>query len=143
MADESIRYFTLEEANRTLSYVRPVVSDIVDAYRRWKDGVRRYEVIAANSRSDTGETGEQLALREEVEKIARQINVYLEELSSVGCVLKGFDDGLVDFYSRLEGRDIFLCWKLGEDDIAHWHELDAGVAGRQPLVPELAQGGSE
>ena len=75
MVDESIRYFTLEEANSTLTYVRPVVSDIVDSYGRWKDGVRRYEVIAAGSRGDAGETDEQLALREEVEKIARQINV--------------------------------------------------------------------
>ncbi len=99
MVDESIQYFTLEEANKTLPYVRPVASDIVDAY--------------------------------------------LEELSNVGCVFKGFDDGLVDFHSRIEGRDVFLCWRLGEEEITHWHELDAGFAGRQELVPELVQGGSE
>ncbi len=143
MVDESIQYFTLEEANKTLPYVRPVVSDIVDAYRRWKDGVRRYEVIAAGSRSDLGETDEQIELREEVDGVARQINAYLEELSNVGCVFKGFDDGLVDFHSRIEGRDVFLCWRLGEEEITHWHELDAGFAGRQELVPELVQGGSE
>ena len=143
MVDESIQYFTLEEANNTLPYVRPVVSDIVAVYRRWKDGVRRYEVMAASSRSDRGETDEQIELREEVEGFARQISAYLEELSNVGCVLKGFDDGLVDFRSRLEGRDILLCWRLGEEDITHWHELDAGFAGRQELVPELVQGGSE
>ena len=143
MVDESIQYFTLEEARKTLPYVRRVVSDIVAVYRRWKDGVRRYEVIAASSRSDRGESDEQIELREEVEGFARQISAYLEELSSVGCVLKGFDDGLVDFHSRLEGRDILLCWRLGEEDITHWHELDAGFAGRQELVPELVQGGSE
>ncbi|UCD23227.1 MAG: DUF2203 domain-containing protein [Gemmatimonadota bacterium] len=143
MVDESIQYFTLEEANKTLPYVRPIVSDIVEAYCKWKDGVRRYEVIAASSRGDSGETDEQVELREEVEQIAREINAYLEELATVGCVFKGFDDGLVDFHSRLEGRDIFLCWKLGEDEITHWHELDAGAAGRQELVPELVQGRSE
>jgi len=143
MVDESIQYFTLEEARKTLPYVRPVVSDIVAVYRRRKDCVRRYEVIAASSRGDRGETDEQIELREEAEGFARQISVYLEELSKVGCVLKGFDDGLVDFHSRLEGRDILLCWRLGEEDITHWHELDAGFAGRQELVPELVQGGSE
>jgi len=143
MVDESIQYFTLEEARKTLPYVRRVVSDIVAVYRRWKDGVRRYEVIAASSRSDRGEADEQIELRDEVEGFARQISAYLEELSNVGCVLKGFDDGLVDFHSRLDGRDILLCWRLGEEDITHWHELDAGFAGRQELVPELVQGGSE
>ncbi|UCG86709.1 MAG: DUF2203 domain-containing protein [Gemmatimonadota bacterium] len=143
MADKSIRYFTVEEANRTLPYVRPIVSDIVRSYKSWQDGVRRYEVIAAGSRSELGETKEQVALREEVEKVAQQITGYLDELSAVGCVFKGFDDGLVDFFSQLEGRDIFLCWKLGEAEITHWHELDAGFAGRRELEPDLVQEGSE
>jgi len=143
MADQSIHYFTLEEANRTLPYVRPIVSDIVDTYKKWQDGVRRYEVIAAGSRSDHGETEEQAVVRKEVDKVARQINEYLDELSAVGCVFKGFDGGLVDFFSRLEGRDVFLCWKIGEKEITYWHELDAGFAGRQELVPELIRGGSE
>jgi hypothetical protein len=142
MADEN-RYFTLEEANRTLTYVRPIVSDIVKAYGRWREGVQNYEVIAADSRSDEGETDDQVALREEVDRIAREINAYLVELSAVGCVFKGFGDGLVDFYSRLDGRDIFLCWKLGEPEITTWHELDAGFAGRQELVPALVQGRPE
>jgi hypothetical protein len=133
----------LEEANRTLPYVRPIVSDIVDAYKEWQDGVRRYEVLAAASRSDQGETDEQVAVRHDVDRVARQINAYLDELSAVGCVFKGFDDGLVDFFSRLDGRDIFLCWRLGEEEITHWHELDAGFAGRQELVPESIQGGSD
>ncbi len=143
MAEEPIRYFTLEEANGTLSYVRPIVTDIVNTYDQWREGVRRHEMIAANSHSDQGETDEQVALREEVDRIARQINAYVEELSSVGCVLKGFDDGLVDFYSRLNDRDVYLCWKLGETEIGHWHEIDAGFVGRQKLVPELVQGGPE
>lgn len=141
MADER-KYFTLEEANRTLPYVGPIVSDIVRAYKTWREGVQRYEVIAAGIRSDDGETDEQVILREEVDQIAKEISAYLEELSAVGCVFKGFDDGLVDFYSRLDGRDIFLCWKLGESDITHWHELDVGFAGRQELVPALVEGRS-
>ena len=142
MAEDLVKYFTLEEANRTLPYVRAIVTDIVRVYGEWQDGVRRYEIIAASSRSDEGETDEQVALREEVDALARQINGYMDELSQVGCLFKGFDDGLVDFRSRLNDRDIFLCWKLGEPEISHWHEIDAGFAGRQELIPELVQGES-
>jgi hypothetical protein len=143
MANKSIKYFTVEEASRTLPYVRPIVADIVESYRKWQDGVRRYEVIAAGSRSECGEAEEQVALREEVETLARQITDYLDELSAVGCVFKGFDDGLVDFFSRFDGRDVFLCWKLGEPEITHWHELDAGFAGRRELELNLVHKESE
>ena len=139
MADEAVRYFTLEEANATLPYVRSIVEDIVKTYQRWRDGVHRYELVAADSRSEVGETDEQAALREEVDAIARQINAYIEELAAVGCILKGFDDGLIDFHSRLDGRDIFLCWKLGEPEVMHWHETDAGFAGRQRIASAVVQ----
>jgi hypothetical protein len=140
MTEERIQYFTLEEANRTLPYVGPIVSDIVETYREWRAGVSEYETLAGRSRTDQGVSQEQDELRERVDEMARQINAYLEELSAVGCVFKGFDDGLVDFHSKLEGRDVFLCWKSGEPEITHWHELDAGFAGRQELVAELMEG---
>lgn len=138
--EEERRYFTLEEANQSLPYVQRIVRDVVEAYDRWRDGVRDYEVLAAESRSDLGESEKQIALRLHVDDIARQINQYLEELNAVGCVFKGFDGGLVDFYSRLPDREICLCWKLGEPAIGYWHEVDGGFAGRQALAPELVNG---
>src|SRR5256885_138607 len=57
-------------------------------------------------------------------------------LEQIGCVFKGFEPGLVDFYGKLDGKEIFWCWKQGEDRIDHWHELETGYAGRQP-VPEV------
>ena len=142
MSDSAVRYFTLEEANATLPYVRSIVTDVVAAYEEWRDHVAKYEVMAANSRSDEGETDDQIALRNEVDKIARRIGGYLSELEAVGCTFKGFDDGIVDFLSEQNGRDIYLCWKLGEPEIAHWRELEAGFAGRQLLTPEFVSGES-
>ena len=130
-------YFTLEEANATLPYVRSIVTDVVGAYEEWRECVARYEVMAAKSRSDEGETDEQVTLRMDVDRIARRIGGYLSELEGVGCTFKGFDDGIVDFLSKRDGRDILLCWKLGEQEIAHWHELDSGFAGRQLLTAEF------
>lgn len=131
----STRYFTLEEANRALPYVKKIVEDIVKEYDRWRDCIYRYEVLAA--KAEEGETDEQVALREDVDRIAQRINNFIEELSAVGCVFKGFEGGLVDFYSKLDDRDIFLCWKLGEPEIQYWHEVDTGFASRQELTPEL------
>lgn len=133
MSETATKYFTIEEANSTLPYVRRVVEDIVAEYQRWKDCIFRYEMMTANAKSKDGETDEQIALREEVDTIARRINGCINELQSVGCVFKGFEGGLVDFYSQKDGREICLCWKLGEDSIAHWHETDAGFAGREPI----------
>lgn len=139
----SKKYFTLEEANRTLPLVRRIVRDIVADYRGWKDCLARYEVAAAHRRPEQGESPEAAALRAEVDEIAHRINGFIAELEQVGCVLKGFDEGLVDFRSRLEGRDVYLCWKLGEGEIGHWHEIDAGFRNRRPLQPIPADGLSQ
>jgi len=84
--------------------------------------------------ASTEETADQIALRTRVEDLAARINGYIQELALIGCLFKGFEEGLVDFLGRHDDRDVFWCWKFGESRIQHWHEVDAGFAGRQPLV---------
>ena len=127
------KLFSLQEAERTLPLVRQIVQDLTNEYPAWRAAVSRFELLTGGARADWGETGELLAAREDVTRHADRINRYLQELESVGCVFKGFDAGLVDFYSLREDRPIFLCWKLGEERITHWHEIDAGFSGRQPI----------
>ena len=127
------KFFTVSEADRTLPLVRRVVADITALYPEWRELISRYELAAAQARPEWGESPDQLALRSRIEDIARRITAYLAELEAVGCVFKGFQEGLVDFYGKLDGRDVFWCWKQGEDRIEHWHEIEAGFAGRQPL----------
>lgn len=137
MTNPSPRYFTVEEANRTLPFVQRIVNDIVADYRQWKDAVHRYELLAGGQDvADDSAPGE---LHEEVERIAERIAGYIDELSTVGCLFKGFDEGLVDFYGLRDGREIFLCWKLGEPEVMHWHEISDGFAGRQPLTPQAVR----
>jgi hypothetical protein len=131
------KYFTISEANRTLPLVRRIVGDITGLYPRWHDLVHRYELVAAQARPEWGESVEQVELMRQIEDVAHEINVFLRELEEVGCLFKGFEDGLVDFYGRLDGRDIFWCWKQGEEKVGHWHEIEAGFAGRQ-VLPEMA-----
>jgi hypothetical protein len=133
------KHFTLAEANRTLPLVKRIVADITALYPSWRDFVYRYEFAAAQARPESGESAEQLELRRQIENVARQINQYLEELEQVGCLFKGFEQGLVDFRGTLDGREVFWCWKVGEERIEHWHDVDAGYAGRQPLPAVSAQ----
>lgn len=129
------RIFTVREAEATLPLVARVVGDLLEAYPRWKELVARYEILTAPRRAEEGESDEIRALRDQAALEAERINDFLVELEEVGCVFKGFEAGLVDFYALKEDRLVFLCWKLGEPRIAHWHEVDAGFGGRQ-LIDE-------
>ena len=127
------KYFTVEGANKALPLVNRIVADILHDYEIWRDHMRRYELLSGEAPGESGESPEQLTLRKKVDEVAHRINGYMEELAQIGCVFKGFDQGLVDFYSKREDRDVFLCWKFGEPAVEHWHELEGGFAGRQPV----------
>ncbi len=130
------KYFTLAEANRTLPLVKRIVADLMALHPQWRDLVAKYEIVAAQARPEWGESTEQLSLRARIDEVAGRINEYLLELEQIGCVFKGFDLGLVDFHGKLDGREIFWCWKQGEEKLEHWHSLVAGYTGRQP-IPEV------
>jgi hypothetical protein len=57
----------------------------------------------------------------------------LEVIESAGVVVKDLGAGLVDFPHEHDGRIVYLCWRRDEDELAHWHEVDDGFAGRQPI----------
>jgi hypothetical protein len=128
-----LKLFTLAEAERTLPLVRRIVHDLTTEYPAWRAAVGRFELLSGGARADWGETRELVAAQAEVTRHADRINRYLLELEAIGCVFKGFDAGLVDYYSLRDDRPVFLCWRLGEDRIRFWHELDAGFSGRQPI----------
>jgi len=120
----STRRFTLEQANRTLPLVRRVVGDIVKAHGR-------VTTLQVASVAVTGK--EQPSAQKELDRAIEQLQSYVDELASIGCQLKDYQTGLIDFIGRHEGRDVCLCWKLGEEKIAYWHELNTGFAGRVPI----------
>ena len=138
-----VTIFTVEKANRALPLVRRIVDDIAAEHPVWKDLVSRYELAAAGARPEKGESGEALELRSRIDRIAARINTYVTELEQIGCALKGFEQGLVDFYGVYEGRVVCLCWQRGESSVAYWHELDAGFQGRRPITPEFLANESE
>lgn len=132
-AIEPARLFTIEQANRMLPLVRRIVEDIVQDYARWREQVGVLEVVAAGRRGDSP-PDEAEKVEQDAQRLAADIERYVTELRELGVDFKGFDQGLVDFPAELEGRRVYLCWKLGEESVEHWHDVDAGFAGRKKLV---------
>lgn len=119
----------MESANHALVYVRRIVGDIVSTYRTLMElRDRRVEAGASTLPAVSPDT-----LREAMEDCVDQLNALGHELRAVGCELKDWGLGLVDFPAERDGRRIWLCWKLGEDRVAYWHERNEGFAGRKPL----------
>jgi hypothetical protein len=128
-----VRIFTHDEAERTLPLLRRILSDLRTEYRVWQEALGEYELLTGGVRAEDGESAELLAARRAVTDSADRISAYLGEIESIGCLFKGFDAGLVDFYSLRDDRLVFLCWRVDEDHVTHWHDIEAGYAGRQPI----------
>ncbi len=127
------RIFTVREAEATLPLVRRIVADLRAAYPRWKALVASYELLTGPLKAGDQEPAELIEVRDAVTLEAERIGGFLLELEEIGCVFKGFDAGLVDFYALRDDRLVYLCWQPDESHISHWHEVDAGFAGRQPV----------
>ena len=126
------RYFTPASANATLPLVSRIVSDLLRLHPLWRQAVTEYE-LAQDAADATSESDEARRARLAAGQLAGEIEACLDELEQVGCLFRGFEEGLVDFPSQHEGRVVCLCWRHGESEVSHWHELDAGFPGRQPL----------
>lgn len=127
------RRFTVESANQSLVFVRRVVRDVVERYGAMvRLRARRAELATTETQTAALEQ-----LSEQIAAHVEQLDELANELSRVGCELKDWDTGLVDFAAMLDGRRICLCWRLGEEQITHWHEVDAGFAGRQPIDEDV------
>jgi hypothetical protein len=128
MPTANTRFFTVEEANACLPRLRLLLGEIQEV--RTKVLAARPELWPILQKS-VGNGGSKKAgeLAFEFNRLERAI----EGIKAMGCVLKDADQGLIDFLSRREGREVYLCWRYGEEKVEHWHDLQAGYAGRQAL----------
>jgi hypothetical protein len=129
-----MKLFTVEQANATLPLVRRIVEDIVGQHRVWHEKLLEIDLLAASGRASDAAQVERL--EREAQAVAREIETFRRELVDLGIQLKDPRLGLIDFPSTMGHKSVLLCWRLGELDVQFWHDVDAGYAGRQPLVPE-------
>ena len=128
------QYFTLNEVNALL----PRLSDLLLQMKESKakhDQLREKATEYVNRMSSNGHVIEMELneTRQELAKATAELNSLVEKGRELGCEVKDIDQGLVDFRTERDGREVYLCWKLGEPVVRWWHELDVGFAGRRPL----------
>lgn len=135
------RLFTINEANSLLPVVRPTIERILESIRRLR--VQSEIVIRAEQIDpETPNLMRRLQQNGEIADLIKQINDAVNEIQQYGCVCKGVEQGLLDFPCLLGEEIVFLCWQYGEPEIAYWHKIEDGFAGRRPLLDPTVTGSS-
>jgi hypothetical protein len=130
-----MRHFTPEEANAELEQVRPLVEQLVATRQEHAAALDRQEELERKIRGNGGgiPPAELASATAEVDEVARRLARLVDEINGHGAQVKDLDSGLIDFPALHGGETVLLCWQLGEDEIAWWHRIEDGVAGRRPL----------
>ena len=119
---------SLHDANRILPELRGKVGKLVRFYKKLKK-ISVYQKDALDSVKTTGSA----PVHPVYFRFLENLHSSLQDVTTLGCEVKDLETGLIDFPSLREGRIVYLCWRLGEDRIGHWHEVEAGFAGRKPV----------
>ena len=122
------QYFTLQQANEVLKIIRPLMDEVQVIRQKILDN--QPEAWPAIEKS-AGNGGNK-ALSALVQDFER-LDALIHQILDTGVQIKDVNTGLLDFSSMRDGREVYLCWKYGENEIAFWHEVDAGFAGRQSI----------
>jgi hypothetical protein len=128
----TITLFTVAEANALLPVVSPKLINLRDAKERLGQAQHELAQFTPVMRSN-GYGMATLELEREIAELVANLATWLHEITSLGIEVKDLDQGLIDFPSLRSGRVVYLCWRLGEGEIAFWHELHTGFAGREPI----------
>ena len=121
------RHFTVEEATAMLPRLDATLRRLRDERDRLTDTEAHELLSTAAPGNGGGQPGR------EVGEAFLAVRALLGEIQDRGIVVRDIDRGLIDFPAILEGREVYLCWELDEDDIGFWHDLESGYGGRQPL----------
>src|SRR5262249_35728898 len=120
------KYYTPAEANAALPLVRSILRDLTELVASIQERQQRLLNIRNAGKIDEAHEEEIEHMVDEFEADQEKMRDYEEELKSLNVELKDHFTGLVDFRSWMDGREVYLCWRLGEPEVSHWHELDAG-----------------
>lgn len=131
-----VKYFTLESANKMI----PFLTDKILQMRKIKVEISQVATALEENGMNMEElfrktdlTPEEKSQRQFLEQLGDEINDFMFDIQERGAILKDIEQGLVDFYTKIDGEDALLCWKFGEPEIAFWHDLESGFSGRKSL----------
>lgn len=121
------RHFTRAEANALLPQLTALLTQLREARDELTDAEAHEALSEAAPTNGGGEEGRQVGIA------FLEVRRLLETVEQAGIVLRHLGRGLVDFPALIEGREVYLCWELGEDEVGYWHDLEGGYGGREPL----------
>src|SRR2546422_593756 len=128
------KLFTVEEANGLIPTIEQIMLRVRERKRELDQFRQLVDDVAEKTRGNGHTRGADLKPRAAAaQRAADELNKAIDEVTSLGCVVKDLDQGLIDFPHERDGVVVYLCWRLGETSIAWWHEVEAGFRGRQPL----------
>lgn len=122
--------FSVEEANSLI----PAISQIFDkitALRVKMSLIRESLDYSGRAKPEFQENPEKLNQR--MGLLDEEVKKHIGDIQAYGCFLKDLNSGLVDFFTLVDNKPLFLCWKYGEDKITYWHDTESGSRGRQPI----------
>ena len=122
------RYFTLKEANETLHLIRPLMDEV----QKIRQKILQNQPEAWPAIEKSVGNGGNRALSNMVQDFEK-LETLVHQIQDMDVLIKDINLGLLDFPALKDGREVYLCWQHGEGDIAFWHEIEAGFAGRQPI----------
>jgi hypothetical protein len=131
-----MRTFTLEEAQSLLPVLESLLKRAIEGKReaeQVESGLSELARRVANSGGMRVDVGKVARLRADMEAHLERVRESIAEIDSIGVQVKDIESGLLDFPCSLEGQVVLLCWRLGETSIEHWHTVESGFQGRQPV----------
>lgn len=131
-----MRTFTLDEAQSLLPVLEALLKRAIESKQAVDEVEARLSALAQRIYVAGGmhvDVAKVAQLRAEVEQSTQRVRESVAEIDEIGVQVKDLDSGLLDFPFRLEDEVVLLCWRMGEGSIEHWHTIDAGFKGRQPV----------
>ena len=124
-------YYDIDSANARVEELKPILA----ALRKARDEVAAGQLRLSQLQSVEDADPELLVREQEGMTVTvKQMEQAVRQIDAWGVTLRDIGTGLVDVPALVNGRPVWLCWKLGEGEIGYWHELEAGIAGRKPLI---------
>ncbi len=133
------KYFTLEEANNMIPFLERSFQRMLQLHRHIQEIFARLERLGLAPQSEEFSLEPAEAPEDAIDDLYSlkvlidELRKSLTEVVETGCVVKDLGQGLIDWYAVHQEREIFLCWKLGEKEVAFWHEIDKGYKERHPV----------
>ncbi len=122
------KYFTVEEANQVVQIIRPLMKQLLELRRSIQ--AKQPEAWPALEKA-AGNGGNKVTSQIALEFM--KLESIVHAIQGTGAVVKDLNAGLVDFLTIRDGREVYLCWQYGEEEIQYWHDIETGFSGRQPL----------